>query len=419
MMKRHQYANDLTLPFVCASLSTDLQKKKAKKAKKRALDAKELADAVTERQRAEQMPEGPDQGVALKAAQDREERAREAVAVHGKSSKKIKVEEPAPATEAASVPTVSIALPGSVIANAQTPELKAYLAGQLARAVAIFRADEVIVYADSPRREIGAEDKYAVFLARILQYLETPQYLRKALFPIHQDLKNVGLTAPTDMPHHLRADDKSRYREGIVLSRPVAAGSQSSWVNVGLQKDAKIDTSLQPGVRVTVEFDERTLDAKTLQGSAVAPSTPREKSGIYWGYQVRLASNLEAVWSESPYGGYDYSLGTSQHGHDVIADREWQMPDFKHMLVVFGGLGGMEEVVETDDSLGISPAEVGGLFDSYVNVCPDQGSRTIRTEEAVLVGMSVLQQHVKRVQGPHEVGAKKIAYNSYNKRKED
>ena len=90
MMKRHQYAIDLTLPFVCASLSTDLQKKKAKKAKKRALDAKELADAVTERQRAEQMPEGPDQGVALKAAQDREERAREAVAVHGKSSKKIK-----------------------------------------------------------------------------------------------------------------------------------------------------------------------------------------------------------------------------------------------------------------------------------------------------------------------------------------
>lgn len=70
---------------------------------------------------------------------------------------------------------VSIALPGSVIANAQTPELKAYLAGaiaehnhiirvcmaplictgagQLARAVAIFRADEVVVYADSARGE--------------------------------------------------------------------------------------------------------------------------------------------------------------------------------------------------------------------------------------------------------------------------
>ena len=58
---------------------------------------------------------------------------------------------------------VTIALPGSVIANAQTPELKAYLAGQLARAVAIFRADEVVVYADSPRREASR-----TFMPRIL-----------------------------------------------------------------------------------------------------------------------------------------------------------------------------------------------------------------------------------------------------------
>ena len=30
------------------------------------------------------------------------------------------------------------------------------------------------------------------FLARLLQYLETPQYLRKQLFPMHPDLKLVG-----------------------------------------------------------------------------------------------------------------------------------------------------------------------------------------------------------------------------------
>jgi len=52
------------------------------------------------------------------------------------------------------VPTVSVALPGSVIANAVTKELQTYLAGQLARAVAIFRADEVVVYADTPRHEV-------------------------------------------------------------------------------------------------------------------------------------------------------------------------------------------------------------------------------------------------------------------------
>jgi hypothetical protein len=39
--------------------------------------------------------------------------------------------------------TVSIALPGNILQNAQTCELKTLLAGQIARAAAIFNIDEV------------------------------------------------------------------------------------------------------------------------------------------------------------------------------------------------------------------------------------------------------------------------------------
>lgn len=42
--------------------------------------------------------------------------------------------------------TVSVALPGSIIANAQTAELRTLLAGQVARAMVIFNVDEVIVF---------------------------------------------------------------------------------------------------------------------------------------------------------------------------------------------------------------------------------------------------------------------------------
>ena len=38
------------------------------------------------------------------------------------------------------------------------------------------------------------------------------------------------------------------------------------------------------------------------------------------------------------------------------------------------------------------------LFDHYLNLCPRQGSRTIRSEEAVLVGMAALRPHVERAQ---------------------
>ena len=41
------------------------------------------------------------------------------------------------------VSTLSIAVPGSILENAQSPELRTYLAGQIARAAGIFKIDEV------------------------------------------------------------------------------------------------------------------------------------------------------------------------------------------------------------------------------------------------------------------------------------
>ena len=48
------------------------------------------------------------------------------------------------------------------------------------------------------------------------------------------------------------------------------------------------------------------------------------------------------------------------------------------MLLVFGGLKGLEASLESDETLQESEVEL--LFDHYVNTCPQQGSRTIRTE---------------------------------------
>ena len=50
--------------------------------------------------------------------------------------------------------TISLALPGSIIDNAQSAELRTYLAGQIARAAAVFNIDEVVVFNEqgpSPR----------------------------------------------------------------------------------------------------------------------------------------------------------------------------------------------------------------------------------------------------------------------------
>jgi len=295
--------------------------------------------------------------------------------------------------------TVSLALPGSILANAQGGELRAYLAGQVARAAAVFNVDEVVVFDDQGGREDGQHDKSCLLLARILQYLECPQYLRKNFFPLHPDLKHAGVLNPTDMPHHLRDGEvgAGHYREGVVLDRPPKKGS-GSLVYVGLKREAVLDRKLEAGTRVTVRLDlneEEGKSNKPIRGKAVSPSQPRTEMGLYWGYRVRLASTLSAVFSGCPFdGGYDLTVGTSERGQAVDGTR---LPKpFSHMLVVFGGVQGLEVALEADPDLtGGDPAP---LFDLYLNTCPLQGSRTIRTEEAVLVTMSSLRPKINEIQ---------------------
>ena len=107
-------------------------------------------------------------------------------------------------------------MPGSILDNAQSAELRTYLAGQVARALAVFNVDEVIVFNDDKEDSLGDGNSQ---LINILKFLECPQYLRKDFFPIHNDLKYAGVLNPTDMPHHLRAFEESIYREGIVRER--------------------------------------------------------------------------------------------------------------------------------------------------------------------------------------------------------
>ena len=127
---------------------------------------------------------------------------------------------------------------------------------------------------------------------------------------------------------------------------------------------------------------------------AVSPREPREVAGLYWGYSVRLAPSLSAVWSECPYeGGYDMVLGTSEHG-TAVPDLE--LPPFAHLLIVFGGVEGLEPVVASEDNLAEYEDDLPSLFDHYLNLCPAQGSRTIRTEEALLVGLSALKPTIER-----------------------
>lgn len=58
-------------------------------------------------------------------------------------------------------------------------------------------------------------------------------------------------------------------------------------------------------------------------------------------------------------------------------------------LSFISGVEGLEAAIEADEEL--EAAEPLHLFDYYINTCPLQQTRTIRTEEAVLISLCTLQ----------------------------
>lgn len=277
------------------------------------------------------------------------------------------------------------------------------------------------------RQEYTAYSDPSHFLAHLLSYLETPPYLRKHLFPMHPNLRTAGLLPSLDMPHHLRANEWCDYREGIVVSaaaeqrrnrpsnprnmrhtkkRPYYASSEDdsddayqapfghprTVVDTGLSQKVTVpDVGLPERARVTVRLHQD-------GAQSVHPSAPRAEAGYYWGYFVRRCRSLSAVFTECPFdGGYDLSFGTSERGapvHRVLHEESGSIPRYKHMLIVFGGVAGIEAAIRNDPRLQemeVRPAEADKLFDYWINFLPGQGSRTIRTEEAVWLGLTSLR----------------------------
>jgi len=322
-----------------------------------------------------------------------------------------KVMEVIPATGTPRTYTVSMAIPGSILSNKPTRELQTLVIGQIARAATLYHVDEVVVYNDQlstplkgwsrdmrrndkdtdngiptnkPKEpELKATRDPQLFFARLLQYAECPQYLRRHFFPMHPDLQYVGVMNPLDAPHHVRAGEESVYREGVVLPELFPKKGEedlegSHKVNCGiLKKPVVINTRLTPGVRCTVQIPKAEYGKKNVAGTVVSPDAPREFDGRYWGYQTRLADSLAKIFDECPYeGGYDLKVGTSERGDVSIDDAKFALvkggketkgakTSFQHAMIVFGGVAGIEECVDADESLTLPGKDSRQLFDVW------------------------------------------------------
>ena len=69
-----------------------------------------------------------------------------------------------------------------------------------------------------------------------------------------------------------------------------------------------------------------------------------------------MAPTLQSVFTECPFeGGYDLKLGTSDKGNIIDFEDFGAFKDFKHAIVFFGGLEGIEGIVEMEEDNEMRP----------------------------------------------------------------
>lgn len=270
---------------------------------------------------------------------------------------------------------IAIAIPASLTTEAPSLQEKTFKVGLVGRAVAIFRINEVIIYLDRP----GVE-KEGKLIDVILRYMESPQYLRKRLFPIMPELRYAGTLPPLRTPHHPLEDKGEKlkagsFRDGVV----VKSDEEKSIVDIGIEGPVPLPVGNLPvGKRITIKVVK---PGKVPFIELAKPDEIRE----YWGFSVHfLPKPLGRVVKE--YGA-DLVIATSKYGTEitrVIDELSRKFMESKRIFILFGSpTEGLREILAREN------LKVSEVAEFVVNTIPNQGTETVRTEEAIYATLSI------------------------------
>jgi len=271
-----------------------------------------------------------------------------------------------------------VAIPASFVSDVPHLREKTFRIGLVGRAVSIFRVDEVIVFTDMPKTD---QSRDINLISTILAYMETPQYLRKRLFKIQPELQYAGVLPPLRTPNHTLANRTAdlkigEFREGAVIGY----SKEDTLVDVGVEQPALVaGVKLQTNTRVTVKITGLGKQPKAILAN-------HKEIKTYWGYRVTV--------SQVPFGQmvkkklFDLVVATSHRGKsiDTIMDelvKSWKQ-SHKILLAFGASTQGLFEIAMHER------LKLEDLANFIVNTIPDQGTETVRTEEAVYASLAIL-----------------------------
>jgi len=275
---------------------------------------------------------------------------------------------------------LEIAIPSNILEDCQSLSAKSQKLSLIARSASIFQINKIYIYKVKRRDD-------SRFISLLLNYLVTPQYLRKKLFPISNALKFAGALQPLKIPSHLVSKDLSSFtnlqpRQGLILN--YNQKTNSSIIDLGLNKLGVLNGKFLIGDIVTV------IPSTSRPNKFI--SVKQSKPNKYWGYKVNIINSF-SVLSENK--NFDLKIITTksgkniQHIHDSLFDYIPKKTRMK-ILIIFGSPNsGVLEIIKNENIL------VNFNDFSLINLFPDQGVETVRSEEAILGTLSIINMMLK------------------------
>ena len=267
---------------------------------------------------------------------------------------------------------LSIAIPDSSLKDETKHENKTRKIFQIARAAGIFQIKNIIIYKDG--REFETDSK---LLSMILRYLETPQHFRKRLYPKSGLLQFVGALSPIKMPNQTGTSDAKQVKKGDIREGVIFPKDGKKFIDIGIDHSIPYHGKKQIDKRTIVKIKD------TFPNFTVYDI---EKNQIpnFWSYNVK-------------HGGSLFTLLNDWKGPKILTSRKSKkikdtdiqqiLSSKEEVLVVFGTTDkGIHEM------LGKKISNIQN-FKAW-NFFPQQGTETVRLEEAILGCLSIINAYI-------------------------
>lgn len=330
-------------------------------------------------------------------------------------------------------------IPSTFLNTEDSLMLKTIKFGTLVRYCAIFKSDNMVIYLDDN------DSKDYSLISQLSAYLLAPPYLRRFLFKHSDDLKFAGSLYPINLCSHNPIDSPAQSfietyfdrQQNSEFVQKYSCGLAANKINLGKKYSGdysalglkKIKTNPKNQIRRGIiinnpKFDKKTIvfvnsgevyEFKSGEGELFdyieildkeTPVLLKYKPSSFSTFKFTLLE-CDLIKALNEHASDTIKIGTSIDG-DLISGIEKSkiFSSQKKLSLIFGpykdGIQGtISRIVKSNGS------EKSGLkdkqfdrkkyFDYYLNTIPDQGTETVRIEEAIGITLAIFHTEIQNL----------------------